>query len=311
METGYYRTLIVVAETGSFSKAAPVLHLTQSAVSQRIKFLEEQYGQQLINRSGHHILPTEAGKIVIDRGRQILAVEKELIEALSSMQVRHRISVVCTPTFGIAYLPRVFNMFMLRHTDIPNLKFTFQTAEQVIKGVREKDFVVGVLEHCNDLDISGLKSFLLPEDELLFISSPSLGLRAGSITIDKLMEHRLIARKDGCSSRKLLQSNLSLVEKKIDNFRNLLVHDDLRLTIDMVEAGSGIAFVSRSLVDKKLKEGVLVEHKVEGFTHVRSRALILNQSTALEGSLKSFVKCIFETFGFDGIRLSGNDSSAD
>ena len=52
METRYLNTLIASVEAGTFSKTAELLHITQSAVSQRIKFLEEHFGQQLLDRSG-------------------------------------------------------------------------------------------------------------------------------------------------------------------------------------------------------------------------------------------------------------------
>ncbi|RLB63682.1 MAG: LysR family transcriptional regulator, partial [Deltaproteobacteria bacterium] len=72
METRYLNTLVASVEAGTFSKAAELLHITQSAVSQRIKFLEEYFGQQLLDRSGQRLALTSPGKIVFDKAKDIL-----------------------------------------------------------------------------------------------------------------------------------------------------------------------------------------------------------------------------------------------
>ena len=70
METRYLNTLVAVVETGTFSKASESLHITQSAVSQRIKFLEEHFGQQLLDRSGQRLALTAAGQLVFNKATE-------------------------------------------------------------------------------------------------------------------------------------------------------------------------------------------------------------------------------------------------
>ena len=74
METRYLNTLVASVEAGTFSKAAELLHITQSAVSQRIKFLEEHFGQQLLDRSGQRLALTLSGKIVFDKAKDKEAI---------------------------------------------------------------------------------------------------------------------------------------------------------------------------------------------------------------------------------------------
>jgi len=71
METQYLKTLLAVLELNSFSKAADALCVTQSAVSQRIRFLEECYGLKLLDKSGKLNMPTAAGLIVKKKAEQI------------------------------------------------------------------------------------------------------------------------------------------------------------------------------------------------------------------------------------------------
>jgi len=296
METLYLKTLVVAVDSGSFSKAATVLNITQSAVSQRIKFLEDRYGYQLLDRSGPVLVATEAGRVVLAKAEEILRIESELSNELKHMEGKPRLSLCCTPTFGIVYLPNVLNRFILQNADIVDLKFMFYTPEQAIKGLHENEFDVGVIEHCEALELSEFKTFQLPRDELVFISSPCLQLPSIDVDIDHLLPHRLIARKVGCSSRKLLELNMTAIGRSLKDFKRMIIYDDLRLTIDTVIGGGGIAFVSRSLVKKQLEEGSLLEHRLPGFTHNRFRTVALNKKRTPDKVLQNFMDCIFTTF---------------
>jgi DNA-binding transcriptional LysR family regulator len=296
MESQYLKTLLVVAEAGSFSRAASILCVTQSAVSQRIKLLEERYAMQLLDRSGPVLVTTEAGRVVLKMAEQIMRLERELENELKQLNKTTRLALCSTPTFGIAYLPKVMNKFILRTAETVDLKFMLHSPEQALKGLQDNEFDIGVLEHCDQLDFDGFTTIDLPVDELVFISSPSFALPAGELTIELLMQQRLIARKEGCSSRKLLAMNLARFSRNLTDFKGVIIYDDLRLTIQAVLEGSGIAFVSRSLVKEYISKGELLEHHVTGFDHVRHRTAAINTKRPLSPIVLSFMECLFSTF---------------
>jgi DNA-binding transcriptional LysR family regulator len=267
--------LDAVLETGSFSRAASDLCITQSAVSQRIRFLEERYGFTLIDRTGASICATDAGKIVLAKAKRILALEKEMEHDLKGLEGKSRLSLCCTPTFAVVYLPKVLNRFLLSHSDDVDLKFALNTPEQSLKGLFAKDYDMSVVEHCGTLAAGDALTYPLPPDELAFVSAPSLEIPV-KLTIDALLEHRLIARREGCSSRKLLKENLARFDKTLDDFKATIIHDDLHLTIQTAIAGRGVAFVSRSLVQEVIRRGDLHEHQVEGFQCRRSRTALVD-----------------------------------
>ncbi|HEX8960486.1 MAG TPA: LysR family transcriptional regulator [Geobacteraceae bacterium] len=296
METVYLKTLVVAARTGSFSKAAAQLCITQSAVSQRVKFLEDRYGYQLLDRSGQLLIPTEVGSIVLEKADRILLIEKELEERLRQFGGKTRLSLCCTPTFGLSYLPQVLNSFIVQNADAVDLKFMLYSPGQAIKGLHDNEFDLGVIEHCEDLELTEFLTFELPLDELVFISSPVLNLPSEETALDTLLQQRLIARKEGCSSRRLLMQNLAAVGRSISDFRSMIIYDDLRLTVDAVREGSGIAFVSKSLVSRHLADGILREHRVDGFCGSRQRTLAINKNRRMERMLQNFIECIYTPF---------------
>ena len=81
----FMEALVAVIEQGGFEKAAKVLHITQSAISQRIKHLEETAGQILLVRSAPPV-PTDAGIHIIKYFKQVKQLEEELLENLLPAQ---------------------------------------------------------------------------------------------------------------------------------------------------------------------------------------------------------------------------------
>lgn len=293
MDTRYLRTLVATVETGSFSKAAEELHLTQSAVSQRVKFLEERFGHKLIDRSGSKLALTSAGELVLEGAQRVLAIQDTLIRDLQRMHSKQRISLCCTPTFGTVYLPRVLNSFMMENSSAVDLKFLFNRPDDAIEGVRNHEFDLAVIEHCCDTDLSTFNTCPLPQDELAFVSSPKLKLPA-KLDLDTLLGLRLLTRKDGCSSKKLVRAGLASVGKQLEDFNGVMTSDDLHLTCQTVLGGGGISFMSKDMVKEHLESGEMVAHRVKGFTHERCRSVILNKDRITDDLLRSFVNGIFK-----------------
>lgn len=295
METRYLKTLVEVVDKGTFSKAAESLHITQSAVSQRVKFLEEQYGHQLVDRSGAVLEPTPAGLMVLTKAREILEKERELIDSLQRVTEEKRLSLCCTPTFGMAYLPQILSDFIRGHSDINDLKFVFLQPAEALHGLRSEDFDLAVIEHCVDQSFDGFERFPLPDDELLFVMPPDseLVLEDGYVTLEDLFRFRLFARRDGCSSKEMLRANLAKQGAGFENFEGLVVSDDLHFTINSVLDGGGIAYVSSAIVNSYLKSGRLIGVRVKDFIHTRGRCVAILPYRREDPLLTELLECIF------------------
>jgi DNA-binding transcriptional LysR family regulator len=295
METRYFKTLLKVIETGSFSRAAEALYITQSAASQRVKLLEETLGHKLIDRSGSELVPTPIGEFVALKADEIVQKERELVDALKNVAGGKRLSLCCTPAFGTAYLPQALNKFILKNSDTEDLKFVFSQPEEAVNGLQNREFDIAIIEHCDDRDMTGLHTIDLPPDELVFISSWDSGI-GEKVGIDELLKHRLYARRDGCSSKKLLKNNLAANKKTIDDFKKVVISDDLRLTIETVKSGGGVSFISRSVVQTYSESGAVNIHYVDGFNHTRCRTVALKEDRKDDELLMSFIGCVQEMF---------------
>lgn len=307
MQTSYLKTLVVAAETGNFSRTAEILNMTQSAVSQRIKFLEAHFGHQLFDRSSTGLVLTLAGSKVISKARSMLSMEQELINELQRCSNGNCLTFCCTPTFGISFLPRVLNRFLMKNASLDDFKFIFTQPGQAIKGLLEGLYDLAVIEHCNDLELGELFYLKLLEDQLIFISAPQLELGGETVRLEDLQRQRLYTRRDGCSSKQLLVQNLEDIGSSLAEFHGVIISDDLRLNIESVEAGSGISFISSSLVADQLAAGSLCAHVVPGFCHVRSRSVILQPHRTVEPMLRTLLECIEEECRIFGCPPNVND----
>lgn len=294
MDTRYLKTLVATVEHGSFSKAAETLHLTQSAVSQRVKFLEERFGHKLLDRSGSKLALTAAGEIVYEGAQRVLAIQDALLHDLERLDDKQGITLCCTPTFGTVFLPKVLNCFTMENSSNVDLKFLFSSPGPAVEGVRNHEFDLAIIEHCNEIDLSAFGVCHLPNDELAFVGAASLELSVPMVELEDLLERRLLTRKEGCSSRKLLETGLTKVGKQLEDFSGVLTSDDLHLTCQTVLAGGGVAYMSKDIVKDHLAAGRLTAHQVKGFPHQRCRTVIFKQEPQENELLSSFINCIFK-----------------
>lgn len=306
LESNYLKTLIEVVKTGSLSKAADILFVTQPAVSRRIKFLEDQYGCRLLDRSGQSVTTTDAGRIVFEKAEQMLAIEQELLYGLKSMREKKSIAFICTPTFGIVYLPAIMHEFMLEYNDLADLSFLFDTPDKILEALQNGMFDLAVIEHCECFDLSELTTFTLPGDSMIFVSSPKLEISEGEITLETLLAQTLFTRKEGCCSRTLLEGNLRALGKGLSDFKNFVVVDDLRMIVQGTLNGQGVSFLSREIVKDQINTGLLREHRIRGFQHDRSRTMIVhkgNDESPLT-PLGHFIKIIKTHFGLSALPIT-------
>jgi LysR family transcriptional regulator, transcriptional activator of the cysJI operon len=295
VESVYLKTLVEVVRTGSLSRAADVLCITQPAVSRRIKVLEEQYGHPLLDRSGHVLRPTGAGRVVCEKAERLLALEADLVADLHLLSGRTRISFCSTPSFGIAHLPAILKEFMLTRVETADLEFAVNVPRDILRGLNEGLYDLAVMEMCDCFDLSAFLVFPLPDAETVFVSAPSLAIPA-EVEIDTLRQRPFFVRREGCCSRTLLENGLEGIGHGLREFQKLIVVDDLHMIVKAVLDGEGVAFVSPDVVSEAVAAGRLRTHKIPGFQHSRQRALVLNHAVSGDGPVSDFVRALFEHF---------------
>lgn len=120
MNTKQFRYVLVLANEGSFSKAAVTLRITQPSLSQYIKKIERQMNVQLFDRTGGDVRVTDAGRVYIDIGRKILDLEKQMESRFDDLSSFHSGSIVVgvSPHRCIHLMPEIAKRFKKRYPGI-------------------------------------------------------------------------------------------------------------------------------------------------------------------------------------------------
>src|SRR5712691_12910879 len=130
MDTRQLAAFCAVVERKSFSQAAERLGVTQPAVSLQIRSLEKRLGQQLLDRSGRRVEPTEAGLKLYRGAQRLLALEEQLVEELAGDEPgapRGRLEIGASTGPGGSVLPLLLCEFQRLHPDVTIALSVFDT----------------------------------------------------------------------------------------------------------------------------------------------------------------------------------------
>ena len=109
------RTLVAVADAGSFARAGERLHLTQSTISQQMKRLEEQAGQPLFAAAGRNRVLTDSGELLLTYARKILTLHESAAVAMQHGAVAGVVRVGVVQDFADTRFPHALRTFAKRH----------------------------------------------------------------------------------------------------------------------------------------------------------------------------------------------------
>jgi DNA-binding transcriptional LysR family regulator len=111
LDSDQLRTFVAIVDTGSFTKAADVVHKTQSAVSMQIKRLEERIGRSLFERDGRHPRLTEDGERMLDYARRIVRLNLECAASFTDADLKGRVRLGVPDDYADRYLPEILARF--------------------------------------------------------------------------------------------------------------------------------------------------------------------------------------------------------
>lgn len=186
------KALTELSETGSFSKAAERLCLTQSAVSHAVRALEESAGVPLVSRSGRTIVLTAAGERAAGHARSALE-EVRQIASLSENPVAGEVTLALITSASIKLAPSLLQEVAKRY---PGLKISLLmgTDQEVARWVRD-----GIADLGITFDRGECESNPILNSEFVAISGVKSGVPDGPVSLDCLSRQPFIMSSGGCA----------------------------------------------------------------------------------------------------------------
>lgn len=249
------KSLVAIAETASFTKAAKVLFVTQSAVSHSIRGLEAQVGTTLVERYGKRISLTQDGVVFLRRCRRALHELETATRELDAL--RHwgqgRIRIGATNTLCHFMLPAVLREFRERY---PRCELHIESGDTAS--------LLGMLDEAH-LDLAlGIVCPLPPwaqvrelfEDELVFVVSPDHPWAAlKRIPEEELSKESFLVYARKSETYRLTRAHF---EHEGVRFRANLCLGDMVAIKEMAKLGIGVGIVAPWVARDELAEGSLV-----------------------------------------------------
>lgn len=241
------QAFVAIADCGGFQKAADALNVTQTAITQRLRNLEDFLGVSLVERTTRSVGLTAIGEDFLPRARRLL---QELSAALSEIRetgkaMRGDVSVACVPTAGIQYLPAILQEYSARHPE-NRIKILDHSSSGVAQAVlrREAEFGINIATSTHP----ELISTPLLNDQFVLICRDDHPLADRvSLKWKQLEPYPLIFAGQVNGNRPLLDSLLS-EDKRETKHRNLAlqVHYEVQRSstaVGLVAAGIAAAVV--------------------------------------------------------------------
>jgi DNA-binding transcriptional LysR family regulator len=286
-----------IVESGSFSYAASQNFVTQSAVSQQVRSLEEKYDCRLIERGRAGVKPTPAGQMLYHASKEIvqryLDLENRLREIGSVVAGSIRVGTVYS--VGLHELPPFLSEF-LRSYPAVNLHLEYLRSNRIYEDLLEGKIDLGVVAY--PAKRGQIVTVPFREDELvLVVPADSALARNGRISVADLAGQNLVGYERDVPTRKACDRIL-----RDHGVKPLYVmeFDNIETIKRAVEIGQGLAIVPRMAVELEAERGTLrIVEFIEG-TFARPLAIIYKRGRELSPAVRKFIEVL--TTSRDGAR---------
>ena len=274
MDTRQLAAFCAVIERKSFSEAAERLGVTQPAVSQQIRSLEDRVGQQLLDRSGRRVEPTEAGNRLYRSAQRLLALERQLLEEVAGEAegpLRGQLAMGASTGPGGTVVPVLLCEFAEANPEV-KIDLAISDTQTIVERVARRELELGVVGATPRNRSVDYEPFF--RDEVVLVCPPAHPFSGKTVSLEDLRGERLIAMQEGAGVRQVIDDEL---REKGMRLRDLDVRLELGLQESVksaVEAGHGVTFISRTAVERELDAGTLVEAAVKGLEPSRDISLV-------------------------------------
>ncbi len=248
MELQQLRYFVAVADTGTFTAAAQLLHVAQPSVSKQVRKLEADLGAILLERRKTGIALTDAGEILLPWARRVLGDvdgARSEVAGLTSLE-RGRLSVGATPSLSTVLLPRVLASFHAAHPGV-TLSVVEAGSRDLVDRLASGDLDLALVI----LPVPREELFdtlpLLREELVLALSKRHPLAKRKTVKVGELRGVPLVMFRDGYDLR---SATIAACEQAGFHPTFAIEGAEMDGVLRMAAAGVGVAIVPRMVVEK-------------------------------------------------------------
>jgi DNA-binding transcriptional LysR family regulator len=287
MENFRLRVFRAVARHCNFRMAAEELLLTQPAVSQQVKALETELGTALFTRGAGRVALTAAGELLLPYAEQLAALAQQAQAAVQSTAGTHagRLALGASQTIGQYLLPRLIAGFAAEYPAVV-LEVETGNTQQVVEALIAGRVQLGLIE--GPAMRAEVHSETFAEDHLVLVAAATHPWADEHLEVAALREATLLLREQGSGSRRIAERALEATGLHMRDLQLGMTFDSTEALLSAVEAGLGLAFISRWAVRNQFALGTLRPVHIRGLELSRSLSVATLAGPEPEGAAGAF-----------------------
>ena len=281
-----------LAETESFTKAAQINSVTQSAVSQQISSLERIFKSLLIERSKKKFRLTREGQVRYDYSKQIIQTYESLHSKLQDLKdiISGTIRVATIYSIGLHDLPPYIKKFMKSYPTV-NVHVEYRRANQVYEDVMSNVVDMGLVAY--PAKDSKLEIVPLRKEPLVLICHPQHPFaKLKAVKLKALTGQKVIGFEPDIPTRKALDKILREYGVEL---KHVMEFDNVETVKRAVEIDAGISIVPIGTVTQEINKNTLAAVQVEDGEFYRPLAAIYKKNKVLSPAIKQFLSILKDT----------------
>jgi DNA-binding transcriptional LysR family regulator len=291
MDLAQLRIFVCVVQERSFSRAAEKLLRTQPAISIAMRRLEEEVGEQLIDRAGRTLVVTEAGGVLLTYAHRMLHLHDEALAEVAHLRglYKGKLAIGANESTSLYFLPRLLLEFRERNPSI-RIEVSRSLSERIPAEVLDRNLDFGFLSF--DPKHTALESHVVFRDRLVLVTSPRHRLASAErVRILDLAEERFIAHNVRTPTRTRI---FELFERHNTPLNISMEIATLETIKEFVTREAGVAILPRLAVEGELAAGTLVALDVEGLVIERVIRVVFRREDVLSHAARSFLSLVRE-----------------
>jgi DNA-binding transcriptional LysR family regulator len=296
------RMFAAVVRSGSFSKAAEMLNVSQPAISKGVRDFELQVGCRLLNRSPKGVVPTPEGLALSQRAEALFAIERAAEEELSAVRGLHNgsLRIGASTTIATYMIPPYLGAFHRAYPGV-DLHLISANTRDIAEQMVAQDIDIGLVE--GPVDEKNLIAEPWRTDVMKLFAAPdhAFSAEAGPIDPKQLENEVLIVREPGSGSREVVTQ--ALAARGIEPLRTLEIGSTAAIK-QVVAAGLGIAIVSAVTVKDQVQLGRLKVLDLRDMTIERTLWQLKLPGRVAMPAARAFEKMLLDRSTFPDERLN-------
>jgi len=275
-----------LADTESFTKAAQINEVTQSAVSQQISSLERTFKSLLIERSKKKFRLTREGQVLYDYSKQMIATYEALQSKLQEIKdiISGTIRVATIYSIGLHDLPPYLKRFLKGYPTV-NVHVEYRRANQVYEDVIGNVVDLGLVAYPQR--DPKLELYPLRKDPLVLIVHPQHPFAKNkTVRIKSLSGQKFIGFEPDIPTRKAIDRLLKEASIQVNH---VMEFDNIETVKRAVEIDAGVAIVPQGTVIQEVAKQTLAQLTLEDGDFFRPLAAIYKKNKVLSPAMKQFL----------------------